>query len=126
MAAEKPQQRNQSTGSSAGYIIVAAILVTLIAWVFTGCTGSSSSKTGPVKDSTALVLCKKEAKSEAKYGVETSTLDTDITHEGGNVVITFNNAKIGTAFGSTRTQTLRCEVSGTEGSPKLEEFGAID
>lgn len=127
MAESSTNKNEKSTNSDAGYIIAAGVLIALIALAFSSCNGDSSSKkAGPVKDSTALVLCKKEAKKKAPYGFESSTSDTDISHEGGNVVVTFNDATIGTALGANKTQTIRCEVGGSESAPTIEGFGSID
>lgn len=116
---------SQQKGNQAEKSITAISAIVALSTLLAGC-GQGSKSDSSLSDSTALVLCKKEAKIKAPYGFKSSLSDTDISRSGGTVSIVFNNAEVGTALGTTRTQTIRCDVTGTDSDPVLDGFGAID
>ncbi|KFF31216.1 hypothetical protein [Bifidobacterium bombi] len=120
-----PNHDKEMSGIANAFWLVVGII--LIIMLFHGCSGNEKKPdNGPVQESTALVLCRKKAKAEAPYGFKSRTLDTDIAHRDGKVIVTFHDAEVGTALGATKTQTIECDVSGTNSVPTIEGFGAIE
>lgn len=109
-----------------GTIIAGIILIAIVLFGFYACGSQGGHKDGSVQESTALTLCKKTAQQKAPYGFKSSTSDTTISKSNGKVVVTFENAQVGTALGATRMQTVQCDVTGTDESPTVDSFGAID
>lgn len=109
-----------------GTIIAGIILIVIVLFGFYACGSQGGHKDGSVQESTALTLCKKTAQQKAPYGFKSSTSGTTISKSNGKVVVTFENAQVGTALGATRMQTVQCDVTGTDESPTVDSFGAID
>lgn len=109
-----------------GQIIAGVALIAVVLFGFYACGSQGGHKDGGVQESTALTLCKKTAQQKAPYGFKSSTSDTTISKNGGKVTVTFENAQVGTALGATKTQTVQCDVTGTDANPTVDSFGAID
>ena len=128
MSEEKKPAANKMTPGAWGAALVFAVIIVLI---MNFCSGNNDNPEQPnetklgLTGSTALVACKHKANIEAPYGFDYKTLDTDITTTDDQITIVFNDAKVGNAMGGQLTQTIRCDVGGTDDAPSIISFGAI-
>ena len=119
---------NKMTPGAWGAAIVFAVIIVLI---MNFCSGNSDNPEQPnatkagLTGATALVACKKKANVEAPYGFDYKTMNTDMTTTDDKITIVFNDAEVGTAMGGQLTQTIRCDVGGTDDAPSIISFGAI-
>lgn len=70
----------------------------------------------------ALAACKRKASIEAPQGFDYDLGNVDITdNDDDTVTIVFNNATINKSL----TQTIRCDVGGTNDNPSVLSFGSV-
>lgn len=123
-----------TTEYSWGTIIVGLIaMALLICWGITSCGGdddggnSQPSETlRGLRPSTALVACKRAAKTRAPYGFDYSVMHTSYEVHDDSIEYVFRDAKIGNAFGGEMTADVYCEVTGTDSSPTVSVFDTVN
>lgn len=109
--------------------MIIAIIVGLFIWGL--CTNwwsndrdsSSQSNSSTVTDGHALAACKRKANIEAPQGFDYKFNNVDITNNNdGTTTIVFSDVLVNNAV----TQTIRCDVGGTNDNPSVLSFGAIN
>ena len=74
-------------------------------------------------DGHALAACKRKANIEAPQGFDYELSNVDITNNNdGTTTIVFSDVLVNNAV----TQTIRCDVGGTNDNPSVFSFGAIN
>ena len=126
---KKPEPSKTTPGMWIAVIVMAGLISAAL--TFCGGNGSkgndspSTTKAG-LTGGSALTACEEYAEHEAPYGFKTKTFDTDVTTTDDRITIVYHDAKVGTAVGGELTQTIRCDVGGTDGAPSVLSFGSID
>lgn len=121
----KPTEQSKSGEHTLLYSVVVALIVMTI-WGFASNWWSDSTpKDKELTEGTALSFCEDLAKNNAEYGFKKSLSDTSFEHVGSNVVVIFQNAKLGNAMGAEQNVNIKCTVSGTDNKPHLESFDAF-
>lgn len=84
---------------------------------------ASCGEPAPLTEGHALTACKRQAKIEAPKGFYYKLSNVDITNNNdGTTTIVFSDVLVNNAV----TQTIRCDVGGTNDNPSVLSFGAIN
>ena len=127
-------KENNTPEYSWGTIIVGLVVMVLfICWGVTSCGGDyDSSNSQPsetsmgLKPDSALVACKRAAKTRAPYGFDYSVMHTSYEVHDDSIEYVFRDAKIGNAFGGEMTADVYCEVTGTDSAPTVSVFDTVN
>ena len=126
---ENPKMEKKKTDWTGFGPMIIAIIVGLFIWGL--CTNwwsndrdsSSQSNSSTVTDGHALAACKRKANIEAPQGFDYKLSNVDITNNNdGTTTIVFSDVLVNNAV----TQTIRCDVGGTNDNLSVLSFGAIN